>query len=222
MSGLAVGFEHDDVDTVVVFVDMAGFTALTNVHGDHHAARLASDFAEVAETLLEPGDWVVKTIGDALMITSTDAVSALRLLLRLNEVTRGSSGFPLLRAGMSAGTVVQRRGDVFGSTVNIAARLADIAESGQIVASITAVSQLRDGAEPEAVALGPLSLRNIEVPVEAFVLDVGSSHREHVDPMCRMHVGSGTPKWAISVGGVSYRFCSLACLRQYERRTSLA
>jgi Adenylate and Guanylate cyclase catalytic domain len=117
-------FEHADVDTVVIFVDIAGFTAFTEAHGDHRAAELADRFATIAARVLGPGDEMIKTLGDAVMITSSDPAAALAFLRRLHDETRRIDGFPLLRAGICAGAVVKRRGDVFGSTVNTAARLA--------------------------------------------------------------------------------------------------
>ena len=79
MFSTASEFEHTDVETVVAFVDMAGFTAFTEAHGDHRAAQLADTFATVAEMVLGPGDEMIKTIGDAVMITSQDAPAALAL-----------------------------------------------------------------------------------------------------------------------------------------------
>ncbi|MGA5466758.1 adenylate/guanylate cyclase domain-containing protein [Mycobacterium sp. NPDC050041] len=218
MFSAASEFEHADVETAVVFVDMAGFTAFTEAHGDHRAAELADTFATVAEMVLGPGDELIKTIGDAVMITSQDAPAALALLRRLHDETRRIPGFPLLRAGICAGPVVKRRGDVFGSTVNTAARLAAVAQAGQIVVNDEAASALR-GADPlAATSLGPLQLRNVGPLVEAFALDVGIRHQEHVDPVCRMHVATDTQQLTITHQGARYRFCSMACLRQFARR----
>lgn len=216
------GFEHADIQSVVMFVDMAGFTAYTEAHGDHRAAGLASSFAEIAEAVLGPADEVIKTIGDAVMVTSPDAAAALAFLQRLIDAVRRIEGFPLLRAGFGAGSVVKRHGDVFGATVNTAARLAAVAAPGQVITNHAAAMQLRASGGVEATSLGPLQLRNIGSTVEAFVVDVGASHQEHVDPVCRMHVGAVTAELTISHGAVSYRFCSTACLRQFEGRTSSA
>mgnify|MGYP001379005610 CR=1 FL=1 len=191
ISSAAGGFEHIDIETVVVFVDMAGFTAFTEAHGDHRAAQLAETFATVSEMVLAPGDEMIKTIGDAVMITSANPTAALGFLRRLYDHTQRIPGFPLLRAGISAGPVVKRRGDVFGATVNTAARLAALAQAGQIVANDDAASALEGSDLLATTSLGPLQLRNIGALVEAFALDIGTRHQEHVDPICRMHVAAG-------------------------------
>ena len=121
---------------------MAGFTAFTEAHGDHRAAQLAETFATVATMVLAPADEMIKTIGDAVMITSGNPTTALDFLRRLHAETRCIPGFPMLRAGFAVGYVVKRRGDVFGSTVNTAARLAAVAKAGQIVANEDAASAL--------------------------------------------------------------------------------
>lgn len=218
ISSTADGFEHADVVTAVVFVDMAGFTAFTEAHGDHRAAELADTFASLAVSVLGSGDEMIKTIGDAVMITSENAAAALAFLHRLRDETRRIHGFPLLRAGISAGPAVKRRGDVFGSTVNTAARLAAVAEAGQIVANDEAASALREADLLATTSLGPLQLRNVGAPIEAFALDVGTHHQEHVDPICRMHVATDTQQLTITHQGTRYRFCSAACLREFARR----
>ncbi|ABM14484.1 MULTISPECIES: adenylate/guanylate cyclase domain-containing protein [Mycolicibacterium] len=213
-------FEHADVDSVVVFVDIAGFTAFTEAHGDHRAAELADRFATIAARVLGPGDEMIKTLGDAVMITSSDPTAALAFLRRLHEQTRRIDGFPLLRAGICAGAVVKRRGDVFGSTVNTAARLAAVARPGQIVGNADAASALRGTDLLATTSLGSLRLRNVGALVEAFALDVGTRHQEHVDPICRMHVSTDAQSLTITHEEDTYRFyfCSTACLRQFADR----
>lgn len=213
-------FEHVDVDAVVVFVDIAGFTAFTETHGDHRAAELAERFVSIAAMVLGPGDEMVKTIGDAVMITSSDPTAALAFFRRLHDETRRIDGFPMLRAGICAGPVVKRRGDVFGSTVNTAARLAAVAQPGQIVGNATAAAAVRGADLPAMTSLGPLRLRNVGALVEALAFDVGTRHQEHVDPICRMHVATDAQPLTIAHEEDTYRFyfCSTDCLRQFARR----
>ena len=219
-SSSAGEFEHADVDAVVVFVDIAGFTAFTETHGDHRAAELADRLAAIAASALGPGDDMIKTLGDAVMVTSSDPTAALAFLRRLLGETRRIDGFPLLRAGICAGPVVKRRGDVFGSTVNTAARLAAVAQPGQIVGNAEAAAGLRGTDLRAMTPLGPLRLRNVAALVEAFALDVGTRHQEHVDPICRMHVTTNAQPLTITHEADTYRiyFCSTACLLQFARR----
>lgn len=213
-------FEHADVDTVVIFVDIAGFTAFTEAHGDHRAAELADRFATIAARVLGPGDEMIKTLGDAVMITSSDPAAALAFLRRLHDETRRIDGFPLLRAGICAGAVVKRRGDVFGSTVNTAARLAAVAPARPNRRQRRRRFRASGTDLLATTSLGSLRLRNVGALVEAFALDVGTRHQEHVDPICRMHVSTDAQSLTITHEEDTYRFyfCSTACLRQFADR----
>ena len=73
----------DEINAAVTFADLAGFTALTEAHGDIVAADIAERFVAVAESIMGTGDRLVKAIGDAVLITSDDAASGLSLILRL-------------------------------------------------------------------------------------------------------------------------------------------
>jgi adenylate cyclase len=69
----------DERDPTFAFADMAGFTALTEAHGDERAAELAADFAELVDGLLIEGAEAVKTIGDAVMLRCDSAEDAIEL-----------------------------------------------------------------------------------------------------------------------------------------------
>ncbi|WP_232076865.1 adenylate/guanylate cyclase domain-containing protein [Mycobacterium gallinarum] len=218
MFSAAARFEHADVEAAVVFVDMSGFTAFTEAHGDHSAAQLAETFTASATRVLGPGDELIKTIGDAVLVVCENPTTAVTFLRRLTAEIGRIQGFPMLRAGIAAGPVVKRNGDVFGSTVNTAARLATVAQAGQIVVNDGVASALSAADLAAMTALGSLALRNIGSSIDAFALDIGTHHQEHVDPVCRMHVATGAPELTITHSGTSYRFCSTACMQQFAQR----
>jgi adenylate cyclase len=64
-------------DYTFSFVDLAGFTAATSVHGDSIAADLALHFVELATSATGDGDRIVKSIGDAVMCVSDTPDQAL-------------------------------------------------------------------------------------------------------------------------------------------------
>jgi class 3 adenylate cyclase len=75
---------------------------------------------------------------------------------------------PTGRVGLAAGEVVTRRGDIYGSVVNLASRLVDAAEPGQILADTRTVEQL--DATKSARSLGSRDLMGFERPVEVFAI----------------------------------------------------
>jgi class 3 adenylate cyclase len=105
-----------------LFADLSGFTALTEAHGDEQAADLVGGFCVAVRRLLAAHQaQEVKTIGDALMLRAGDAAAAIRLGLRIVHDVGAQHGFPQVRVGMHTGPAVERGGDWFGATVNLAA-----------------------------------------------------------------------------------------------------
>jgi adenylate cyclase len=117
---------------VVLFADLTGFTVLTELRGDDAAADVATRFVVLARESLAGGAWVVKTLGDGVLIVAPDWDAARTTALGLRERLRDERDLLPVRIGICGGPVVWRDGDVFGSTVNQAARLADLADPWEI------------------------------------------------------------------------------------------
>ena len=77
----------------------------------------------LAEEVVEPPAKIVKEIGDAVMLVAPEPAQLVESTLRLVEGSAGEDGFPAIRAGIAFGPVVNRWGDWYGSTVNVASRL---------------------------------------------------------------------------------------------------
>lgn len=198
-----------------VFADLAGFTALTEAHGDDHAADLALRFADdVDELLAGHGAQRVKCIGDGLMIRVGDPTDALGLGVRIAGEIGARHGFPLVRVGIHTGPAVERDGDWYGAAVNVAARIAAMAKGGEVLVS----DQTRQAVgEPEGVVLDELAdvgLKNVARPVRLFAArPAGEDPRRglSIDPVCRMAVEVTERAGLIRHDGVDYVFCSLDC-----------
>ena len=112
--------ESTTVEATFVFADIAGFTALTEAHGDHDAAALVADFCRsVRAELPASGGTEVKTIGDAVMLTIPDPAAAIRLGLRITHELMRGHGAPAVRVGLHHGPAIERDGDYFGAAVNL-------------------------------------------------------------------------------------------------------
>lgn len=158
----------------VAFVDLSGFTRLTEEAGDEvaagHAARL-SVMATHAAT--EHGGRLVKELGDGVLLVFPDVPSA---VLGVSELRRAAAdeGLPNVHAGISCGPIVERDGEVYGRTVNVAARLSSAAEAGEVLLSEEAAGSLL----PEATSpAGARSLKGVTDNVVVYRLAVDSPHR---------------------------------------------
>jgi adenylate cyclase len=148
----------------IAFVDLAGFTTLTEERGDEAAARAAAGLLELAEACGRRNDGrVVKELGDGVLLRFPDAERALRAIRDL-VAGMGEAGLPAAHAGIAAGPVVVRDGDVFGRTVNLASRIAGLAGPGEVVVEEGVVVALPRGTaafEP----IGRVELKGIADPI---------------------------------------------------------
>lgn len=116
----------------VLFADLTGFRAFTENHGDEAAAEAATRFVALVRAALACGSRLVKTLGDGVLVVSPDAAAARMTASRIRGDVAADEILPPVHVGLCAGPVVWRGGDVFGATVNEAARLADMAGPWEI------------------------------------------------------------------------------------------
>ena len=120
-----------DGKAAVVYADLDGFTALAEREGDQRAAEVAERFGQEALQACTGDTYLVKTVGDAVLLASPTVEQAVHSAARLTQLA-SRRGLPAVAVGISYGPCVRRRRDLFGATVNLAARIADIAPPGEI------------------------------------------------------------------------------------------
>ncbi|WP_448222244.1 adenylate/guanylate cyclase domain-containing protein [Gordonia iterans] len=166
------GLERREV--AVAFVDLAGYSVLTEMCGDQEAAELAIRLAAQARQALQPGTRLVKTIGDAVMLTADTPEAMLATITTLADAAARQDGFLALRAGIHYGSAIIRDGDLFGHAVNVAARITALAGAGHAVIT-DPILPATTRAGLTAAAIGPRSLRNISTPIRLHTLDLAAS-----------------------------------------------
>jgi class 3 adenylate cyclase len=118
----------------VGFADLVGSTELAERLSMTELGSLLTSFEHLAtDTVTAGGGRVVKLIGDEIMFVAADARSAGTIALDLVSTFLRDSDVPAVRAGLAGGSVMLRDGDVFGPVVNLAARIAKVAEPGEVV-----------------------------------------------------------------------------------------
>lgn len=139
----------------IAFVDLTGFTRLSEEAGDETAAGVSLRLGELARaTAARHGGRVVKLLGDGVLIRFPDAQTAVGGTIALLAALP-SAGLPAGHAGVSCGRVIEREGDVFGRTVNLASRVADVAPGGSLYVTasvVEAIDGLGHVVEPVAAA----------------------------------------------------------------------
>ncbi|RLV48431.1 adenylate/guanylate cyclase domain-containing protein [Nocardioides mangrovicus] len=118
----------------VGFVDIVGYTSRSKTMEDGELVDLVEHFEDVATSATtDHGGRIVKTIGDEVLFVADDPAAAAELALDLVGRSEADEAFPQVRAGVAYGAVVERLGDVFGPTVNIASRLTSVARPGSVL-----------------------------------------------------------------------------------------
>lgn len=202
-----------------LFADLAGYSALTEAHGDERAADVAAEFVRAVRGLLDQhGGEHVKAIGDAVLVRVAHARPGLELARRivcdLGLRHRGLG----IRVAIHTGTAVERDGDWFGSAVNVAARVAALAEAGEVL--LTAATLTAAGPGAAAASRGDHALRNIPDPIEIFALTLDEQRMGRplvVDPVCRMAVDPDHAEDRITHQGTTFHFCSAECAGAFKR-----
>ena len=119
----------------VGFVDIVGYTSQSKNLTERELVDWLEHFEDAATGLVvDHGGRLIKTIGDEVLFVADDPSAAAEVALAL--AARGADPedrLPQVRAGIAYGEVVSRLGDVFGPTVNIAARLTSVARPGTVL-----------------------------------------------------------------------------------------
>ena len=156
----------------------------------------------------------IKWIGDEAMFGFPDPATALQVLGRLLPACRSEPRIPLTRTGLNHGPVLRRGNDLFGSTVNIAARIAALASPGQLLAT-QPVADIAAGTGIVVRDIGKVALRSIADHVPLFAVELAPAFdRAWIDPVCKMHAPYAAYRRTAPTGPW---FCSERCAEAYRR-----
>ena len=212
-----------ELELTLMMADLCGYTALTETHGALQASETVLRFVRLVEASLSPGVRIVDSIGDAVFCAGENAEEVVAMALRLRDAVARESGFPRISTGLHRGLVVEREGRLFGSPINLTARLTSRAGADQILCTAEIASVLSPLKVVHCNPLGQLAFKNVARPVEVYEV-AHAPHTEEiefVDPVCRMQVGPAQVAATVSHGGVTYRFCSTGCARAFSAAPSL-
>jgi adenylate cyclase len=207
--GDAVG----QLPVAVLFVDLAGFTPLTESMGDAAAADVLARFSHLVRDSASRWEGrVVKQIGDEFMLVFPDAAGALECGLDIVSTVAREPRFPAVRMGAHAGHALYREADYFGSTVNVAARVTARAERGAFLVTERVRRACVDRPSLAWISLGAHDLKGVsEAVVLHEVRAADAPVARPVDPVCGMLLGTDEHDVELRWEGEAVRFCSTAC-----------
>jgi adenylate cyclase len=156
---------HVPQPPAICFVDLTGYTRLTEERGDRFAADVAARLASLVKDIARRrGGSPIRWLGDGGMFHFREPAHAVEAGLDMVEQAP-AIGLPPAHIGIHAGPVIFQDGDVYGRTVNLASRLASVAQAGEVVVSDD-VAQWADGFSYEE--MGPVTLKGVTVPMRVF------------------------------------------------------
>jgi TolB-like protein/class 3 adenylate cyclase len=161
----------------VMVTDIAGYSSLMESDEAGTFVALGTMRGAAEKLVRHHRGRIANTAGDSILAEFTSAVEAVDCALALQSMPprQGLGNELRARIGIHLGDVLERGGDLFGTAVNIAARLENIAEPGGIVVS-SAVRDATAGKLPASFAdLGLKTLKNIEEPVRVYALSAASN-----------------------------------------------
>jgi adenylate cyclase len=210
-----------NVEATFCFVDIAGYTALTDSHGEMAAADLVDEFNALIRTSVAPFGQIHELIGDCAFLVFAHPLLAKGALLSLYKSIADRQDFPVVRAGLHHGPALLRGNRYFGSTVNTAARVAAQASGGEIlctqqIAQILAAAGIPD---IEVKHRRLVTLRNLPEPVDLYEIVLSGIARVYaIDPVCKMQVDTRHAAGDLHFNDKTYWFCSLSCVERFARQ----
>ena len=201
-------------DIAILIADLSGYTALTDTHGPGAAADLIETYLEIVHESLTDHCEFHQRVGDEIVIVSPEASCLLSTAVHLLNKCRSREGFLQIHGGLHRGTILNRNGHFFGTTINLAARIAATAPSGSFYCSEEFIGALRD---PSLVLLeerGRFQFRNLGESKLLYELNAEDAADVLIDPVCRMIIQPGENSIS-HPGNEAVFFCSDECLQTY-------
>jgi adenylate cyclase len=164
---LASGEVGGTVDLTVCFADLVEFTRLGEEIAPEELGMVAGRLEEMATAVAEPPVRLVKTIGDEVMLVSSEPEPMVAAALQLIDAAEAEGQqFPWLRAGIASGPTLPQSGDYYGRAVNLASRLTGVARPGSVVLDEATKDVAGDGFDYSYV--GERRLKGLDYRVKIY------------------------------------------------------
>jgi adenylate cyclase len=202
-------------DLAILMADLSGYTAMTDAHGGASAARIVNKYMQLVASALHGSSRVVQRIGDQVVLIADNADDMAITAQKLNSLTLEEHHFLSIHAGLHYGPIFIENDNLFGSTINVAARIMNLANRGQVLCSSQFLTMLT--APTKFKSIGSYCLKNVMMEFELHeLLQDQQSYSFNIDPVCHMHIAVNKSEFTHIIDGTIYHFCSNHCLSLFK------
>ena len=196
----------------ILIADLSGYTALTEAHGSETAADLIDQYLSHVDEALVGNCYLHERVGDEVMIVSASAdnLAATAAVLLYNVFEKAH--FLQLHGGLHTGTLLKRNNSFFGSSLNLASRIASKASPGTFLCSDIFFNALSEKYKSTFAPKGKHSFKNVKSEMELFEFLLQPEGKIFIDPVCRMMVKDTSVPHPTNA---EIFFCSAECLNAY-------
>jgi len=197
-------------DLAILMADLSGYTAMTDAHGGESAARIVNKYMQLVDSAVHGSSRIVQRIGDQVVLIGDNADDMVVTAQKLNSLTLEEHHFLSIHAGLHYGPIFIENDNLFGSTINVAARIMNLASRGQVLCSSQFKTMLTDPTKFRSV--GSYSLKNVMMEFELHeLLQDQQSYSFKIDPVCHMHIDVTKSEFTHILNGMTYHFCGPHC-----------
>jgi len=203
----------------ILIADLTGYTALTEIHGPAGAADMIDTYIGIVKDCLVGDSHLHEQVGDEVMIVSSSADHLLATAQKLIETTSGKNNFLQIHGGLHYGRVLRRNNKFFGTTINLAARIAGKARPGTFWCSEEYINALDHKMPFSFQAKGKHHFKNISDAKEVFELTPDNRKHFKIDPVCKMLINEKETAIAHPLEK-HLLFCNQTCLGIYQQNNA--
>jgi adenylate cyclase len=208
------------VQRTFAFVDLSGFTALTEAEGDERAVSVLSVFRSTLRVICSRrAVRIAKWLGDGAMLVSVESKPLVAATLEMKFAADSGPEPVALKCGITIGHVILLEGDDYiGHAVNVASRLCDMAVAHEVLALSEVVPELPAWGTAEAT--DEVTVRGLEQPLRVVRLGLHTpGHGAIPDPICHIPLTEDTAfDRRRDANGATLLFCSDSCLETWVER----
>jgi len=211
------------VHRTFAFLDLTGFTALTESEGDQRAVAVLGVFrAALRDICSRRGVRIAKWLGDGAMLVCVETTPLVAAALEMRTAIDVASEAITIKCGITDGAVILLEGDDYiGHCVNLASRLCDLARPYEVLAMASIVEKIPPWATFEATP--EMTVRGVEQPVDVVRLGLPpATAASTADPVCQIQLTVDTAaERRVDGDGSTLLFCSTSCVETWEQQSAL-